>query len=179
MNMSGYSLDSKCSRERSREEDKLKMNISRDSKDSREEVEEEENVQFSVFNEIYHLSPEITETFSETNRTQNIQQLALKDYYMDFKQEKKTNDQDEDEEEGEPINLKQCFLEIKGSEATEVRTNTIEELDREYNRLLNFSVSDESSGFMLENAFENGCKIMDEESWFDGEEKGISWYDLA
>ena len=82
MNKSGFSFDSKCSRERSREEYKLKMNMSRDSKDSREEEGVEQgSAPFSVFDEIYHLSPEITETFSETNRTDNIQELAFKDYY--------------------------------------------------------------------------------------------------
>ena len=116
--------------------------MSQDSKQS-----EEDNGQFNVFNQIYHLSPPCTETYSESGKI-NLDEIALKSYYHETKGEKKTNDQDEDEEE--PQKLKQCLLEFEGKESSEVRTNTIEELDREYRRLLNFPDNVESSGFILD-----------------------------
>jgi hypothetical protein len=139
MNSSAFSLDSKCSRERSREEEKAKLNRSQES--------EEEEAPFNVFNEIYRLEPENTESFTSAPQTNH--EFALKDYYNDLKEEKKTNDREEDEDE-EPQKLK-AILDFDGQESSEVRPNTIEELDREYNRLLNFS--DDSDDLYLPDPF--------------------------
>ena len=60
-----------------------------------------------------------------------------------------------------------------------MRTNTIEELDKEYRRLLNFSDNVESCGFILDDDFENNNIMSKGDNWLcDKEERGISWYDF-
>lgn len=60
-----------------------------------------------------------------------------------------------------------------------MRTNTIEELEKEYNRLLNFADNSESNGFMLEEEFEGNNFMNQGDNWlFEAGDKGISWYEL-
>ena len=87
MNSSGDSLDSKFSRERSREEEKNKLNL---SQDSREEEEVCEN-KFNLFDdEVNYL--ELPNTGSSPENGIKYETFNLRNYYKDFKEERKTND---------------------------------------------------------------------------------------
>lgn len=70
----------------------------------------------------------------------------FKDNYLVQKEEKKTNDKDEDEEEVEKLaeSLKET-----GEPRREVKTLTIEELDREYNRLMNFNTPERDNDLCM------------------------------
>ena len=154
-------MDSKCSRERSREEDKSRLN---DSQDESEECAKEECNNFDVFNDVYQLDPEPSNTESNS-LIQHFQDFALTDYYKEIKSEKKTND---NEDEDGPT----CLLGLKEV----VKTSTIEELDFEYNRLWSMG----SEGYIMDYGFD-GLKLGQstvEWSFEKEEEKGISWLDL-
>lgn len=89
LNNSGVSMDSKCSRERSREE---KIGRLDDSQDESEKSEEESCKNFNVFDdEIYQVEPEPSNTESNS-LIHHFQEFALTDYYKELKAEKKTND---------------------------------------------------------------------------------------
>lgn len=69
------------------------------------------------------------------------QKMILKDSYLELKEEKKTNDKEEDEPE--ECKLRQELLKFdreNSNPVSEVKTLTLEELEIEYNRLLNIKV---------------------------------------
>ena len=162
-------MDSKCSRERSREEEKNKLDLSQDSR----EEEERSTERFNVFDdEINYLSHPSTE--SDQIRYDNF---ALRNFYNEFKVEKKTNDQEDQEEEDDTKRIPSCLMNFENQDSSSVKPSSIEELDREYNRLLNFTEGENvENGFFLD--FDGGNRTGGNCWLFEAEDRPMTWSDL-